>query len=124
MSVQSKIAQWRHVGRFFAQRVSDYGELFRIELAETKSRLLHEVVALVALAVCTLFTLSFLCIAIIASAIGTPYFLAVVWGVAAIWAIVTVAAFFVVRTRHLAQPFQTFQSELQRDLQAIKEATK
>ena len=124
MSVQSKIAQWRHVGRFFAQRVSDYGELFRIELAETKSRLLHEVVALVALAVCTLFTLSFLCIAIIASAIGTPYFPAVVWGVAAIWAIVTVAAFFVVRTRHLAQPFQTFQSELQRDLQAIKEATK
>jgi len=79
---------------------------------------------LVALAVCTLFTLSFLCIAIIASAIGTPYFLAVVWGVAGIWAIVTVAAFFVVRTRHLAQPFQTFQSELQRDLQAIKEATK
>ena len=124
MSVQSKIAQWRHVGRFCAQRVSDYGELFRIELAETKSRLLHEVVALIALAVCTLFTLSFLCIAIIASAIGTPYFLAVVWGVAAIWAIVTVAAFFVVRTRHLAQPFQTFQSELQRDLQAIKEATK
>ena len=70
MSVQSKIAQWRHVGRFFAQRVSDYGELFRIELAETKSRLLHEVAALVALAVCTLFTLWFLCIAIIASAIG------------------------------------------------------
>jgi uncharacterized membrane protein YqjE len=124
MSVQSKIAQWRHVGRFCAQRVSDYGELFRIELAETKSRLLHEVVALVALAVCTLFTLSFLCIAIIASAIGTPHFHAVVWGVAGIWAIVTVIAFFVVRTRHPAQPFQTLQSELQRDLQAIKEATK
>jgi uncharacterized membrane protein YqjE len=123
MSVQSKIAQWRHVGRFCAQRVSDYGELFRIELAETKSRLLHEVVALIALAVCTLFTLSFLCIAIIASAIGTPYFLAVVWGVAGIWAIVTVAAFFVVRTRHPAQPFQTFQSEFQRDLHAINEAT-
>jgi hypothetical protein len=38
--------------------------------------------------------------------------------------IVTVAAFFVVRTRHAAQPVQTFQSELQRDLQAINEATK
>ena len=124
MSVQSKIAQWRHVGRFCAQRVSDYGELFRIELAETKSRLLHEVVALVALAVGALFTLSFLCIAIIASGIGTRYFLGVVWGVAGLWAIVTVAAFFVVRTRHPAQPFQTFQAELQRDLQAIKEATK
>ena len=79
MSVQSKIAQWRHVGRFCAQRVSDYGELFQIELAETKSRLLQEVVALMTLTVCALFTLSFLCIAIIASAIGTPYFLAVVW---------------------------------------------
>jgi uncharacterized membrane protein YqjE len=124
MSVQSRIARWRHVGRFCAQRVSDYGELFGIELAETKSRLLHEVVALVALAVGTLFTLSFLCIAIIVSAIGTPYFLAVVWGVAGTWAIVTVAAFLVVRTRHLAQPFQTFRSELQRDLEAIREATK
>lgn len=124
MSVQSKISQWRHVGRFCARRVSDYGELFRIELAETKSRLLNEVVALVALAVGALFTLSFLCIAIIATAIGTPYFLAVVWGVAGTWAVVTVAASFVVRTRHPAQPFRTFQLELQRDLQVIKEATR
>lgn len=124
MSVQSKISQWRHVGRFCARRVSDYGELFRIELAETKSRLLNEVVALVALAVGALFTLSFLCIAIIATAIGTPYFLAVVWGVAGTWAVVTVGAFFVVRTRHPVQPFRTFQLELQRDLQAIREATR
>jgi hypothetical protein len=112
MSVQSKISQWRHVGRFCARRVS------------TKSRLLNEVVALVALAVGALFTLSFLCIAIIATAIGTPYFLAVVWGVAGTWAVVTVAASFVVRTRHPAQPFRTFQLELQRDLQVIKEATR
>jgi uncharacterized membrane protein YqjE len=72
MWVQSKIAQWQHLGRVCAQRASDYGELFQIELAEMKSRLLHEIVALMALAICTLFTLSFLCIAIIASAIGPP----------------------------------------------------
>jgi len=42
--------------------------LLRIELAETKTRLLREVIALVALAVSALFTLSFFCIAVIASA--------------------------------------------------------
>ena len=68
MSVQSEITRWRDVSRFYAQRVSDYGELLRIELAETKTRLLREVIALVALAVSALFTLSFLCIAVIASA--------------------------------------------------------
>jgi uncharacterized membrane protein YqjE len=82
MSVQSKITRWRNVSRFCVRRVGDYGELFRIELAETKTRLIHEVIALVALAVGALFTLSFLCIAIIASAWRTPYFLLVVWGVA------------------------------------------
>jgi len=103
MSVQSKIAQWRHVGRFFAQRVSDYGELFRIELAETKSRLLHEVVALVARH--ALFP---------CRSLGRRWHLGDR----------DRGHFFVARTRYPAQPFQTFQSELQRDLQAIKEATK
>jgi hypothetical protein len=70
MSVQSKITRWRDVSRFYAQRVSEYAELLRIELAETETRLLHEMIALVAPAVGTLFTLSFLCIAVIGSARG------------------------------------------------------
>ena len=122
MSVQSKITQWRNVGRFCARRVSDYGELLCIELAETKTRLLHEVIALVALAVGALFTLSFLCIAIIASVWGTAYFLAVVWGVAGTWLVVTIAAFLVVRAQRPGQSLQIFQREVQRDLEAVKEA--
>ena len=98
--------------------------MFRIELAETKTRLLHEVIALVALAVGALFTLSFLCIAIIASAWGTPYFLSVVWGVAATWLVVTIAAFLVLRAQRPGQSFQTLQQELQRDVESVKEAIK
>jgi uncharacterized membrane protein YqjE len=124
MSVQSKIMRWRNVGRFCAQRVADYSELFRIELADTKTRLLHEAIALVALAVGALFTLSFLCIAIIASAWGTPYFLRVVWAVAATWLVVTIAAFLALRAQRPGQSFQTLQRELQRDLESVKEAIK
>jgi uncharacterized membrane protein YqjE len=124
MSAQSKITRWRNVGRFCSRRVADYGELIRIELAETKTRLLHEVIALVALAVGALFTLSFLCIAIIASAWGTPYFLSVVWGVAATWLVVTIAAFLVLRAQRPGQSFQTLQQELQRDVESVKEAIK
>lgn len=124
MSAQSKIMRWRNVGRFCAQRVADYGELFRIELAETKTRLLHEVIALVALAVGALFTLSFLCIAIIVTAWGTPYFLSVVWGVAATWLIVTIVAFLVLRVQRPGQSFQTLQRELRRDVESVREAIK
>ena len=124
MSAQSKIMRWRNVGRFCAQRVADYGELFRIELAETKTRLLHEVIALVALAVGALFTLSFLCIAIIVTAWGTPYFLSVVWGVAATWLVVTIVAFLVLRAQRPGQSFQTLQRELRRDVESVKEAIK
>ena len=124
MSAQSKITRWRNVGRFCSRRVADYGELIRIELAETKTRLLHEVIALVALGVGALFTLSFLCIAIIASAWGTPYFLSVVWGVAATWLVVTIAAFLVLRAQRPGQSFQTLQQELQRDVESVKEAIK
>ncbi len=90
MPAQSKIMRWRNAGRFCVQRVADYGGLFRIELAETKMRLLHEVIALVASAVGALFTLSFIFIAIIMPAWGTPYFLSVVWGIATTWLIVTI----------------------------------
>src|ERR1700693_1522292 len=124
MSAQSKITRWRNVRRFCARRVADYGELFRIELAETKTRLLHEVIALVALAVGALFTLSFLCIAIIASAWGKPYFLLIVWGIAATWLVVTIAAFLVLRAQRPGQSFQTLQREVQRDLESVKEAIK
>jgi uncharacterized membrane protein YqjE len=124
MSAQSKIRRWRNVGQFCAQRVADYGELFGIELAQTKTRLLREAIALVALAVGALFTLSFLCIAIIATAWGTPYFLNVVWGVAATWLVLTIAAFLIVRAQRPGESFQTLQREFRRDVESVKEAIK
>lgn len=45
MTIQRKIANWRRISQFCARRVTDYGQLIPIELAETKTRVLHEVIA-------------------------------------------------------------------------------
>jgi uncharacterized membrane protein YqjE len=120
---QASIRRWKAIGEFCTTRAGDYAELATLELAETKKTLLREVIATVALAVGILFTLSFLCFALIASAFGTPYFLAVVWAIAGLWLIVSVAAFFALRTQlRGASHFDTLQSELREDLKAIKEA--
>ncbi len=124
MSIQSKITRWQNVGRFCSSRVADYGALFLVELASTKAKIMRELIAVVVLAVGVLFTLSFLCFAVIATAWQTPYFLAVVWGIAALWLLVSVAAFLGVRSQKPAESFKVLQSELQRDMAAVKEALK
>jgi uncharacterized membrane protein YqjE len=124
MSIHSKFDRWRNVSRFVVGRLSDYAQLFSIELAETRSRVIREVIALVALAVSGLFTLSFFCLALIASAWNTPYFLAVVWGIAAAWLIATVAALLICRVQRPAQSFDVLKNELRADLETVEEALK
>ena len=122
MAIQAKIMRWRHVGQFCTARVADYAELFLVELAQTKTRVMRELIGLVALAVGVLFTLSFLCFAVIATAWGTPYFLAVVWGIAGVWLAVSVGAFFVVRNQKPTERFKVLRSEIQNDVAAVMEA--
>ncbi|WP_429361110.1 phage holin family protein [Paraburkholderia sp. GAS32] len=55
MSMRSKVTKWRNVGRFCAERATDYGELLGVELEETRKCLVRELSALVALAVADLF---------------------------------------------------------------------
>jgi len=122
MSMRSKVTQWRNVGRFCIERATDYGELLGVELEGTRKRLLRELCALVALAVAGLFTLSFVCIAVIATAWRTPYFLPVVWGVAAMWLIFTVASLLVVRAQKPGRSLHVLQKEIRDDLDTLKEA--
>lgn len=124
MSLHSRITRWRNVRQFCSARVADYSALFLVELAQTKARVMRELIAMVALAVGVLFTLSFLCFAVIATAWQTPYFLAVVWGVAAFWLLISVAAFLIVRAQKPVESFKTLQTEIQDDVAAIKEAMK
>jgi hypothetical protein len=79
MSVQTKLARWRMLANFALCRLGDYAELLSIEAADARARLLREFIALAAVTVSGLFTLSFFCIALIASAWSKPYFLYVVW---------------------------------------------
>ncbi|SAL01345.1 hypothetical protein AWB80_08111 [Caballeronia pedi] len=122
MTIQRKIASWRRIGRFCAGRLVDYGELIPIELAETKKRVLHEVVALVALTIGALFTLSFVSIAVIVSTVGTPRLVLTAWCVAGAWLTVAVIAFIVMMSRKAAEPFQLLRDVLRRDADAIREA--
>lgn len=124
MSMRTKVIRWRNVGRFCIERASDYGELLGVELDETRRRMVRELSALVALAVAGLFTLSFVCIAVIATAWGTPYFLPVVWGVAAMWLVVSVVSLLIVRSQKPGQSLHVLQNELRSDLDTLKEALK
>ncbi|MGB8418997.1 phage holin family protein [Paraburkholderia sp.] len=124
MSMRSKVTRWRNVGRFCVERATDYGELLGVELEETRRRLVRELSALVALAVASLFTLSFVCIAVIATAWGTPYFLPVVWSIAAMWLLVSVVSLIIVRSQKAGRSLYLLQQEIRSDLDTLKEALK
>ncbi|SAK75308.1 hypothetical protein AWB76_04887 [Caballeronia temeraria] len=122
MTIQGRIATWRKISHFCAGRLIDYGELIPIELVETKKRMLHEVVALIALTIGLLFTLSFVSIAVIVTAAGTPYLVLTAWCVAGVWLAVAVIALIVMLTRKPAEPFRLLRDELRHDADAIREA--
>jgi len=124
MSVRLKVMKWRNVGRFCVERANDYGELLGVELEETRKRLVHELSALVALAVAGLFTLSFVCIAIIATAWETAYFLYVVWAIAAMWLMLSVVSLLVLRAEKPGRSLHVLQREIRSDLDTLKEALK
>jgi membrane protein implicated in regulation of membrane protease activity len=79
------------------------------------------VVALVALTIGALFTLSFVSIAVIVTSVGTPYLVLTAWCVAGAWLAVAVIAVIVMMSRKPAQPFQLLREELRRDMDAIRE---
>jgi uncharacterized membrane protein YqjE len=124
VSLQSNLSRWRNVGQFCIERIADYSELVALEMDDTKKRLVRELGALVVMALAALFALSFLCIAVIATAWGTPYFLTVVWGVVGLWIVVTLIAFLVARAQKLSEPLHIVQSEIRSDLDALKESLK
>ena len=124
MSIHSRVTKWRNVGRFCVERAADYSELLALELEQTKRRLIREVGALVAMAVAALFALAFVCIAIIATAWQTAYFLTVVWGVAAGWLVLALLAYLVVRAQKPARSLHLLHAELMSDLETVKEALK
>ncbi|ACC74346.1 phage holin family protein [Paraburkholderia phymatum] len=122
MSIQSRARCWRNVGRFYANRVAAYSELFSIELEQARMRLVREVIALVALAVAALFSLSFLSIAVIATALRTSRFVYIAWAVAVVWMLLCAASYAVVRGQRPARPFKVVREEIRNDLKTVREA--
>lgn len=124
MSIQSKMNRWSAVGRFYMERMGDYGELAFIELAQARMQLAREVIALVALAVAGLFALSFSCIAVLATALTTPYFVQVSWAIAGAWLVLCIISFIVVRSQKPARSFHVLHDEIREDLRVAREALK
>jgi uncharacterized membrane protein YqjE len=124
MTVHAKLERWRNVVQFVAARTADYGQLLSLELSEARTCVTREILALVALAVSGLFTLAFFCLALIASAWHTRYFLVVVWGIAVVWLIASIAALLVFRAQRPARSFAVLKGELRADLETLKEALK
>ncbi|SAK75825.1 hypothetical protein AWB79_04513 [Caballeronia hypogeia] len=121
MTIQRKISNWRRIGHFCATRLVDYGELIPIELAETKRRVIHEAVAMIALAIGALFALSFVSIAVIVTAVGTPHLTLTAWCVAGAWLAVAVISAVVMVSHKPAEPFQLLRDQLRRDVDTIRE---
>ncbi|MFC0398793.1 phage holin family protein [Paraburkholderia rhizosphaerae] len=124
MSIHSKVTQWGNVSRFCVERLADYSELLSIEIAHMRTQLVRDVIALVALAVAGLFTLSFVCIAIIASFWATPWFIPVVWAVAGGWLILSIVALLVLRMQRPVWSLDLLRGEIHQDLTTVKEALK
>ncbi|MBP0595405.1 phage holin family protein [Paraburkholderia sp. LEh10] len=124
MSIHSKVTQWGNVSRFCIDRLADYSELLSIELARARTAFTREVIALVALAVAGLFTLSFFCIALIATAWGTPHFLNVAWSIAGAWFVLSIASYVVLHGQKPTRSFDGLQVEIREDLQTLREALK
>ncbi|MDR6378140.1 putative membrane protein YqjE [Paraburkholderia caledonica] len=102
----------------------DYAELLALELEEAKGRLVREVIAMVVLAVAAMFTLSFLCVAIIVTAWNTPYVISVAWGVAAAWLVISIATFAMMKAQKPVEPLHVLRDEVSHDLEALKDALK
>jgi hypothetical protein len=68
---RGRVRAWKAVGPFCARRGGDYAELIPLELADTKAKLLREVIAMVALAIGLSFALSFLCFALVQHPVNT-----------------------------------------------------
>ena len=124
MKIRSTLARWRGIAHFCTARAVDYGELFALELEFTKSRLAREIIAVVVLAVAGLFTLSFVCVALIVTVWNTQYVVPMVWGIAATWFVVCIVSFFIARSQKPAEPLHVVQDQLRLDLDVLKEMLK
>jgi hypothetical protein len=124
VKIRSTLARWRSIARFCSTRAIDYSELLALEFELAKSRLAREIIAVVLLAVAGLFTLSFLCVALVATAWNTRYFLPVVWGIAAVWFVVCVVSFVIARSQKPTEPLHVLQEQIRLDLDVLKETLK
>jgi hypothetical protein len=68
--------------------------------------------------------LSFLCIAIIATALSTPYFVHTCWAIAAGWLLLSAIALVVVRSQKPTRSLTVLRDEIHADLTTHREALK
>lgn len=122
MALFSEVQRWRNIASFSTSRLQDYVSLIAIELELAKRSLIRDVILYSILGLSAMFSLAFICFAIILSAAHTTYYVEIGWGVALFWVLVAASAYLISRRRSDPGMFAALSEELQGDIKAIKES--
>jgi Putative Actinobacterial Holin-X, holin superfamily III len=106
---------------FLNQRLGDYAQLARLDLATLRDEMINAIVGAAIGAASSLFLVCFLCVAVLVTAWDTPYRIQVAWLICIAWCLLTGACVYLAgRLMKGSSPFENIGSEIARDLSAIK----
>jgi hypothetical protein len=117
----AKAQRAREVFRFIRINSPAYLRVFHSDLSTFRDEFVRTAAGLIVGAVAGLLFVSFLCVALLASAWDTKLRLVAAWGVAAGWLVIALAGLsYARRALQAPVPFAKFTQLLQRDLAAIE----
>lgn len=124
MALFPQVQKWRNVANFSTSRLQDYVSLIAIELELAKRNAVRDVILYAVLGMSAMFSLAFICVAIILSAAHTAYSVEVGWLVAAFWVLAAGGAFLLTRLGRDVTTFSALSEELSEDLKAVRESVR
>jgi uncharacterized membrane protein YqjE len=107
--------------QFFADRLGDYAELARLDLASFRQESINALVASAGALGACLLLMCFVCLAALISFWDTPYRILTAWLICSVWAVAAVLC--VSRARRalrFSSPFQNIGVEIGRDVFTIR----
>lgn len=119
--ISERLRRIRRIAEFVVERSGDYVELAGIELSLFRSALVTTMIGGVAMLFCSLFTLAFISVAAIVSFWDTEHRVLAAWAVAGAWLLLTLIAFFVVKSKApKASPLTELSRQVRLDTAAVR----
>lgn len=112
----------KEIGTITLDRLNDYMELMRVELAIARAHMVTKLTSMVLMGVMAIFAATFLGTAVIVSFWDTEYRIAAAWAVAAFWTLAAAACFLWGRGNLKTElEVSKVRSAVQQDIQFLKE---